>query len=200
MSHRQTMELAQQSQMQMESLEYRLPPLFERHHSTVRYIRAGYYLDAIHSIMEGFSLNQASLEMQRDTATAKLIEVDSPRSDENINFVIDRNPMDLDTSDGQSPDEHLFVAMLYNLALSYHMLALSAIEEGGIDDGKQHCEHNIQGKEQIVGILGDSLHLYEEASIRLHNLDPKLKSSLYSIPSLHSNMRHVKLLRLQSRS
>lgn len=194
----QPMELKQQSQ---QSLEYRLPPLFECHYSTVRYIRAGFYLDAIHSIMEGFSSCQASLVMQSDKKTAQRIDtLDSLRSvsEESTTLVIDRNPMHFCSASIDRDEEELLVlVMLYNLALSYHLLALS--ETGQDNDDSKQRDHNIQTAEQIAAILRDAFHLYEEACIRLHNLDPKLKSSLHSIPALHSNMRHAKILHLQSK-
>src|SRR5210317_1944615 len=88
-------------QQQMITLEDRLPPVFECHHATVRYIRAGYYLDAIHSIIQGFSACQSSLVNQSYESNASLIDIDSPTSEEQDDLVIDRNPMDPTSQNGK---------------------------------------------------------------------------------------------------
>ncbi|KAL3927112.1 MAG: hypothetical protein SGBAC_013214 [Bacillariaceae sp.] len=187
------MEVTHQQQ-QSNPLEARLPPIFECHQSTVRYIRAGFYLDAIHTTMEGFSKCQVSLAMQRDESTASVIELDSPRLEEKeeTNLVMDLSPMDMSINGGKSPQELLLAVMLYNLALSYHLYAASSIDD-------KIEEYDVRTKEQVAAILGDALHLYEETCFRLHNLDPVLRSYFYRIPAVENNMRHAKLLHLQSR-
>lgn len=119
-------------------------------------------------------------------------------NEEKNGLVVDQSPMDLSINGWKSPEELLLLVMLYNLALSYHLFASTSTISGQVidDDDDKMQEYGVQTKEQVSAILEDALRLYEEACIRLDNLDPALRSSLHRIPALHNNMRHAKLLHL----
>lgn len=153
--------------------------------------------------MEGFSNCQVSLVMQRDnnnineSSKALCLMAGLGITKETNDLVVDQSPMDLSIDGWKSPEELLLLVMLYNLALSYHLFASSSTigqVDDDVDDKMQ--EYGVQTKEQIAAILGDALRLYEEACIRLDNLDPALRSALHRIPALENNMRHAKLLHL----
>ncbi|CAJ1967392.1 unnamed protein product [Cylindrotheca closterium] len=184
--------LPQHSQTSEEYLELRLPPLQESHNATVRYIRAGFYLDAIHSVLEGFAKCNVPKDMQHDRTS---ISVDAVAVSSG-NIVLDRNPMDPhNDGDDTYSEELLVLAMIYNLALSYHLYALTTISSTSQHTG---TEHDRQVREQLPMICYDSFHLYEESRIRLRHLRPALKAFLYSVPAIENNMQHVSSL-LQQR-
>ncbi|CAJ1967390.1 unnamed protein product [Cylindrotheca closterium] len=174
-------------------LESRLPPLQEYHDTTVRYIRAGFYLDAIHSVLEGFAKCNVPTEMQHNR-TSISIDTVAVSSESTL---MDRNPMDPHVGSRDNCSEELLVlAMIYNLALSYHLYALTTTTSS---PQYTDTEHDRQVREQMPMICSDSFHLYEESRIRLRHLRPALKASLYSVPAMENNMQHVSSL-LQQKS
>lgn len=113
------------------------------HDSSVRFLRAGLYLDAIHSIMEGLDALGVSLSLcHADSSGSHLFLPEN-------GF---RTPMELTQHEMQQQStEELPTVMIYNLGLAYHLYALT-----------------LNGHNQDR-LLQESLKLYREAQRRINS-------------------------------
>ena len=90
-------------------------------------------------------------------------------------LILDRNPFDPSSMDRNPQSDLILIALIYNLALAYHLYAMTENEE----DPKY-----------LSVVLKDALKLYQATEKRLCNLD---STSSFVIPALKDNMRHVVL-------
>jgi hypothetical protein len=141
----------------------------ESHKSSVRYINAGMYSDAIQSLILGLAALEVTLV--HDDASIESLE------DQDLcgcgDLILDRNPFDPSSMDKEPRSDLVHIALIYNLALAYHLYAMTENEE----DPKYLCV-----------VLKDALKLYQATEKRLCNLD---STSSFVIPALRDNMRHV---------
>jgi len=91
------------------------------------------------------------------------------------NIVVDQNPTDPDF------EQLLITALIYNLALSYHMYVTSDAQ-------------NENPSVNVHDVCFDALHLYEESRMRMQHLPPAWKPFISRESSLQCNMRHASLL------
>ena len=158
------------------------------HRSSVRFLRAHMYADAVHSIIEGLDILQVQFTL--DTPDDAISDTDrwttgSPHAlfDNNSAISIDRKPFDhccfiaedsvSETSDHlccTSCESSLEVVMIYNLALSYHIYGIT-------------CDKGTN----TYPFLNQGLRLYREAERRY-----KDHNSSSTVPSaLEINMHHI---------
>lgn len=161
------------------------------HHSSVRYIHAGMYSDAIHSIIQGLvalevtlvhdehddSSNSSSSSTSSSTSSTSTTAMEEQQYDGDL--IIHRNPMDPSGSFSLNPPSDLIlVALIYNLGLAYHLYAMT--------------EHN-QDPNYLSAVLQDALKLYQATEKRIRFLKSASPSSSadFIIPALRNNMRHA---------
>jgi len=158
---------------------------FRLHRSGIRFLRAGLHSDAIHSLIHGLEVLQFS--MQEDCHDS--VDVKFARWKQNINAVersrlqtlqIDKKPLDHSCYTNEEwmtttlrPCCHrcrgsLVAAMLYNMALGYHLHALT-FEEGN----------------QLFSFLNQTSTLYSAAEGILRKYDLPIPESL------ENNERHI---------
>lgn len=157
---------------------------FRLHRSGIRFLNAGYYVDSIHTIIEGLEILQVSLDADRKDVTVLSQRWGNPSFEKlpKRTFIIDRNAMEhccFTNEEWMNADLQpccsfcqgsLKSAMVYNLALAYHLQALE------LDDGVSR-----------VSYLNQALKLYAaaESSLRQRGLAS-------SIPfGLENNSRHI---------
>eukprot|EP00980_Cylindrotheca_fusiformis_P016305 scaffold4844_cov112-Cylindrotheca_fusiformis.AAC.3 len=160
------------------------------HCASVRFIIAGLYPDAILSIIEGLSKLQIELDIILSPPDVKdsIMVNRCSGSQDRQDIVIDRTPLD------RSPVTHMELipvvpprtdlgcpscnsvasVMMYNLALAYHLNAIS-------DDTKPDYYHQ----------LDQALQLYDRAERMLFKYDDDLHSQMPR-SSLECNVRHVR--------
>lgn len=159
------------------------------HSSSLRFIIAGLYLDAILSIIEGLSKLQIDLDVgdPPDDPIYRFFETKNNSSLEEKAVFIDRTPFDhstvahvkltvpppeVDANFGCPSCGAVASVMIYNLALAYHLKAASD------DRAPGYCRQLTQAK---------NLYKRAEQMITKH---PDLKSRMP--PSLEYNLRHVR--------
>lgn len=144
----------------------------ECHHSSVRYLVAGMYVDCIETILEGLG----ALEV---TLVNDYVSIHTAADNDTLpdpTSVVDKSPVDLSYEDIKSRSD-LLIALLYNLALAYHLHALTL-------DEKQSCYRTLE----------DAFKLYREVERRLRIRDSICieQDTIYFIsPSLENNIRHL---------
>jgi hypothetical protein len=133
------------------------------HNSSVRFLVAGMYNDAISSIIQGLdSLGERIdlLDAAEDYDASSLIESHA--------YCIDENPLDFSIDVPSTPD--LLVTFIYNLALAHH---LSALNE----------RNNPKFRDMLIA----ALKLYNDASQRSGRSDSTIVMPL----ALNKNRSHV---------
>eukprot|EP00980_Cylindrotheca_fusiformis_P021378 scaffold8252_cov92-Cylindrotheca_fusiformis.AAC.7 len=153
------------------------------HSASLRYFAAGMFIDAIHSLLEGFQTLERLLEdygfnlkeegpdtLKRLTScvNCEAIEADAHPFDGNF---LDREELRRTRILNGCPFPYhydLILAMIYNLGLAYHMYAL-------------------QQKTNSVPALHQSIHLYRAAQ----QLATRHDSSILICRSLENNLSHV---------
>jgi hypothetical protein len=139
------------------------------HQASVRYINAGMYSDAIHSIMLGL----ADLEVTLVHEDASIESLEGQNSDGSGDLILDRHPFDPSSMDESPQSDLIRIALIYNLALAYHLYAMT---------------ENEADPQYLSVVLKDALKLYQATEKILCNLD---STSSFVIPALRGNMRHV---------
>jgi hypothetical protein len=138
------------------------------HCSSVRFIRAGLYLDAIHSIIQSLEVLQVKLTLS-DIPDTQLIS--DKEGMDSCHHILSRSPMDPTQYEMRSSAD-LPIALIYNLALAFHLFAIAEINDE---------IHNFNS------ILQESLRLYNEAERRI------LSDNANSVAAttLQNNVRHL---------
>jgi hypothetical protein len=155
------------------------------HRSSVRFLFTGLYTDAIHSLIQGLDL----LKIRLETEDIELSTLHTLSKDENYALddkaacVIDRKPFDHRCFAGEeclteasrypscpSCQPSLIFAMLYNLALAYHLYAVN---------------NNVET--DYIALLQQASRLYREAARRFREQDPVSISP----SALERNLFHV---------
>jgi hypothetical protein len=151
------------------TLQEKLHHTCQCHQSSVRYINAGMYSDAIHSLILGL----AALEVTLVHDDASIESLEDENSCGSGDLILDRNPFDPSSMDRNPQSDLILIALIYNLALAYHLYAMTENEED---------------PQYLSVVLKDALKLYQATEKRLCNLD---STSSFVIPALRDNMRHV---------
>jgi hypothetical protein len=159
-------------------------PAFQLHRSGVRFLAAGLYVDAIHTLIQGLETLQVSLLGRRDVTlqAERWKKVYPLEMHQQKAFTVDMKPMDHSCFTNEqwittylqpccsSCQGSLIAALVYNLALAYHLHALNS-EEGA----------------NLYSYLNQALELYSaaETSLRQYGLAASVRLVL------ENNVRHI---------
>jgi hypothetical protein len=159
-------------------------PAFQLHRSGIRFLTAGLYVDAIHTIIQGLETLQVSLHGRSDfTLQAerwkKVYPLDMHQQKA---FTVDMKPMHHSCFTNEewmttylqpccsSCQGSLIAALVYNLALAYHLHAVNS-EEGAT----------------LYSYLNQALKLYSAAETYLRQYGLAASTPLF----LENNIRHI---------
>jgi hypothetical protein len=159
-------------------------PAFQLHRSGVRFLTAGLYVDAIHTLIQGLETLQVSLRDRRDlTLQAERWRKEYPlEMHQQKAFTVGMKPMNHSCFTNEewmttylqpccsSCQGSLIAALVYNLALAYHLHALNS-EKGA----------------NLYSYLNEALKLYSAAETYLRQYG--LAASIPLV--LENNVRHI---------
>ena len=156
------------------------------HRSSVRFLLAGFYSDAIHSLIQGLSILQISIEEPGDilqSPSYKSCIMNGNAFYEESSLTIDSKPLDhscFAREEWTIISSHfprckscwssLVIAMVYNLALAYHLHGMS-----------------ILGEKECLAVLNEAHRLYRDAARRFHEQD----ESSPAPSAFETNLLHI---------
>jgi hypothetical protein len=140
-----------------QSLQYAI----QRHFSSVRFISAGFYSDAIQTILQGLG----SLDIKGSRAQSINLQ---PSEDGNCSYIVDCYPINLLRSDIESR-EFLVITMVYNLALAYHMYAMAQ------NDKRAALDEALKLYKEVL----HRLHLYNFTDFPLMRLENNIRHAIW---------------------